>query len=88
MLKAAAWYGVDIHQPPQYLPGKDQALRNAVKDRADFEALKVAAKPKRHARGSFAPRAAAERLSRGRRGGTHRLAADSPPSTAISAAVT
>lgn len=60
MLKAAAWYGVDIHQPPQYLPGKDQALRNAVKDRADFEALKVAAKPKRHARGSFARREAAE----------------------------
>lgn len=60
MLKAAAWYGVDIHQPPQYQPGKDQALRNAVKDRADFEALKVAAKPKRHARGSFASKAAAE----------------------------
>lgn len=60
MLKAAAWYGVDIHQPPQYLPGKDQALRNAVKDRADFEALKVAAKPKRHAQGSFARQAAAE----------------------------
>ncbi len=60
MLKAAAWYGVDIHQPPQYQPGKDQALRNTVKDRADFEALKVAAKPKRHARGSFAPKVAAE----------------------------
>lgn len=60
MLKAAAWYGVDIHQPPQYQPGKDQALRNAVKDRADFEALKVAAKPKRHARGSFDRKAAAE----------------------------
>ncbi|WP_296571830.1 bifunctional salicylyl-CoA 5-hydroxylase/oxidoreductase [Phreatobacter sp.] len=60
MLKAAAWYGVDLHQPPQYQPGKDQALRNAVKDRADFEALKVAAKPKRHARGSFARKAAAE----------------------------
>ncbi|MCA0316886.1 MAG: bifunctional salicylyl-CoA 5-hydroxylase/oxidoreductase [Proteobacteria bacterium] len=58
MLKAAAWYGIDIHQPPQYLPGKDQALRNAVKDRADFEALKVAAKPKRHARGSFEKQAA------------------------------
>ncbi|MBL8568861.1 MAG: bifunctional salicylyl-CoA 5-hydroxylase/oxidoreductase [Phreatobacter sp.] len=58
MLKAAAWYGIDIHQPPQYLPGKDQALRNAVKDRADFEALKVAAKPKRHARGSFDKQAA------------------------------
>jgi anthraniloyl-CoA monooxygenase len=60
MLKAAAWYGIDIHQPPQYLPGKDQALRNAMKDRADFEALKVAAKPKRHARGTFEKKAAAE----------------------------
>jgi anthraniloyl-CoA monooxygenase len=60
MLKAAAWYGIDIHQPPQYLPGKDQALRNAVKDRADFEALKVAAKPKRHAKGTFSKKAAAE----------------------------
>ncbi len=58
MLKAAAWYGIDIHQPPQYLPGKDQALRNAVKDRADFEALKIAAKPKRHARGSLGKQAA------------------------------
>jgi anthraniloyl-CoA monooxygenase len=58
MLKAAAWYGIDIHQPPQYLPGKDQALRNAAKDRADFEALKVAAKPKRHAKGSFDKQAA------------------------------
>lgn len=60
MLKAAAWYGVDIHQPPQYAPSKDQALRNAVKERADFEALKIAAKPKRHARGSFEKKAAAE----------------------------
>lgn len=60
MLKAAAWYGIDIHQPPQYLPGKDQALRNAVKERADLEALKLAARPKRHARGSFERRAAAE----------------------------
>ena len=53
MLKAAAWYGIDTYQPPQYMPGKDQAMRNAVKDRADFEALKVAAKPKRHAKGTF-----------------------------------
>jgi anthraniloyl-CoA monooxygenase len=60
MLKAAAWYGIDIHQPPQYLPGKDQALRNAAKDRVDFETLKVAAKPKRHAKGSFDRKAAAE----------------------------
>jgi anthraniloyl-CoA monooxygenase len=60
MLKAAAWYGVDAYQPPQYQPGKDQAMRNAVKERADFEALKIAAKPKRHARGSFDDAKAAE----------------------------
>jgi anthraniloyl-CoA monooxygenase len=58
MLKAAAWYGVDVAQPAPYGPGKDQAMRNAQRDRADFEALKLAAKPKRHAQGSFA--AAAE----------------------------
>lgn len=60
MLRAAAWYGVDIDQPPQYGPGRDQALRNGEKERADFEALKLAAKPKRHARGGFAPAQAAE----------------------------
>src|SRR3712207_8563066 len=37
-MKAAAWYGTPaIHCPPQYMPGKDQAFRNAVRDRADME---------------------------------------------------
>ncbi|MGQ0686216.1 bifunctional salicylyl-CoA 5-hydroxylase/oxidoreductase [Bradyrhizobium sp.] len=45
-LKAAAWYGVDVACPPQYLPGKEQIFRNSVRDRQDFEELKVKAKPK------------------------------------------
>lgn len=53
MLRAAASYGVDIHQPAQYGPGKDQAMREGVKARVDLEALRIAAKPKRHAKGSF-----------------------------------
>ncbi|HKO69923.1 MAG TPA: bifunctional salicylyl-CoA 5-hydroxylase/oxidoreductase, partial [Bradyrhizobium sp.] len=37
-LKAAAWYGVpEMFCPPQYLPGKEQIFRNAVRDRQDFE---------------------------------------------------
>jgi anthraniloyl-CoA monooxygenase len=49
-LKAAAWYGAkDIHCPPQYLAGKDQIFRNAVRDRQDLEELKVKAKPKTRA---------------------------------------
>jgi anthraniloyl-CoA monooxygenase len=49
VLKAAAWYGVDVSCPPQYLPGKDQLLRNSVRDRQDFEELRVKAKPKTRA---------------------------------------
>jgi anthraniloyl-CoA monooxygenase len=45
-IKAAAWYGVDVSCPPQYLPGKEQIFRNSVRDREDFEDLKVKAKPK------------------------------------------
>jgi anthraniloyl-CoA monooxygenase len=49
-LKAAAWYGAaDIHCPPQYLAGKDQAFRNAVRDRQDLDDLKIKAKPKTRA---------------------------------------
>ncbi|HEX8167699.1 MAG TPA: bifunctional salicylyl-CoA 5-hydroxylase/oxidoreductase [Beijerinckiaceae bacterium] len=49
-LKAAAWYGApSIHCPPQYQPGKDQAFRNAVRDRADMEDLRLRAKPKTRA---------------------------------------
>ena len=49
-MKAAAWYGAeDAFCPPQYLPGKDQIFRNSVRDRQDFEELKVKAKPKTRA---------------------------------------
>jgi anthraniloyl-CoA monooxygenase len=45
-IKAAAWYGADIFCPPQYLPGKEQIFRNSVRDRQDFDELKIKAKPK------------------------------------------
>jgi len=49
-MKAAAWYGArDIHCPPQYLPGKDQIFRNTVRDRQDFEDLKIRARPRTRA---------------------------------------
>jgi anthraniloyl-CoA monooxygenase len=49
-MKAAAWYGAkDIHCPPQYLAGKDQIFRNSIRDRQDFEDLKIKAKPKTRA---------------------------------------
>jgi len=48
-LKAAAWYGADIHCPPQYLSGRDQIFRNSVRDRADLTELRRKAKPKGHA---------------------------------------
>jgi anthraniloyl-CoA monooxygenase len=46
-MKAAAWYGADnTFCPPQYLPGKEQIFRNSVRDRQDFEELRIKAKPK------------------------------------------
>jgi anthraniloyl-CoA monooxygenase len=49
-LKAAAWYGAEgVFCPVQYLPGKDQIFRNSVRDRQDFEELKIKAKPKTRA---------------------------------------
>jgi anthraniloyl-CoA monooxygenase len=48
-LRAAAWYGVDLHVPPQYQPGKDQIMRNTPREREDLETLKLKAKPQRHA---------------------------------------
>ena len=49
VLRAASWYGVDIAQPVQYGPGKDQLMRNAPREREELEALKLKAKPSRHA---------------------------------------
>jgi anthraniloyl-CoA monooxygenase len=49
VMKASAWYGVKQYCPPQYLPGQDQIFRNAVRDRADLEDLKIRGKPKTRA---------------------------------------
>jgi anthraniloyl-CoA monooxygenase len=49
-MRAAAWYGAaDVACPPQYLPGKEQIFRNSVRDRQDFEDLKIKGKPKTRA---------------------------------------
>jgi anthraniloyl-CoA monooxygenase len=49
-LRAAAWYGVeDVHCPPQYLAGREQAFRNAAREREELTGLRVKAKPKPHA---------------------------------------
>ena len=46
-MRAAAWYGADnIYCPPQYLAGRDQAFRNAVREREELADLKRKAKPK------------------------------------------
>jgi anthraniloyl-CoA monooxygenase len=49
-IRAAAWYGAsDVACPPQYLPGKEQIFRNSVRDRQDFDDLKIKGKPKTRA---------------------------------------
>ena len=49
-MKAAAWYAAEgVFCPPQYLPGKEQIFRNSVRDRQEFEELKIKAKPKTRA---------------------------------------
>jgi anthraniloyl-CoA monooxygenase len=49
VLRAAAWYGVDVPQPVQYQPGKDQLMRNTPREREELTELKLKAKPGRHA---------------------------------------
>jgi anthraniloyl-CoA monooxygenase len=54
-MRAAAWYGVaDVQCPPQYLAGKDQLMRNSVRDREDMDELKRRARPASRARQPFA----------------------------------
>jgi anthraniloyl-CoA monooxygenase len=49
-LRAAAWYGAgDIHCPPQYQAGRDQAFRNSARDREELTELRRKARPKTHA---------------------------------------
>lgn len=49
VLRGAAWYGVDVAQPAQYAPGKDQIMRNTPREREELQELKLKAKPSRHA---------------------------------------
>ena len=46
MTRAAGWYGVEIATPPQYLPGRDQLMRNAAREREEWEELKRKARPR------------------------------------------
>ncbi len=48
-MRAAAWYGAPIHCPEPYLPGRDQVFRNAARDRAELEELRLRARPKTRA---------------------------------------
>jgi anthraniloyl-CoA monooxygenase len=48
-LDAAAQYGFEpVHCPPQYLPGKDQLMRNWARQREDLRELRLKARPRRH----------------------------------------
>jgi len=48
-LQASAWYqDAGQHWPPQYLPGRDQAYRNAARERAEFTELRLKARPASH----------------------------------------
>jgi len=48
-LQASAWYQhMGQHWPPQYLSGRDQAFRNAPRERSEQIELKVKARPASH----------------------------------------
>jgi anthraniloyl-CoA monooxygenase len=48
-LQASAWYQhLTQFWPPQYLPGRDQAFRNAQRERAEQTDLKLRARPATH----------------------------------------
>jgi anthraniloyl-CoA monooxygenase len=48
-LQASAWYQhMGQYWPPQYLPGRDQAYRNAARERADQIELRIKARPDSH----------------------------------------
>jgi anthraniloyl-CoA monooxygenase len=48
-LQASAWYQhMDQYWPPQYLPGRDQAFRNAARERAELKDLRIKARPASH----------------------------------------
>ncbi len=57
-LQASAWYQHAAQfWPPQYLPGRDQALRNAPRERAELAELRLRARPASHEMKDAPPRA-------------------------------
>ena len=57
-LQASAWYQHAAQfWPPQYLPGRDQALRNAPRERAELTELRLRARPASHEVKDAPPRA-------------------------------
>ncbi|HZS67820.1 MAG TPA: bifunctional salicylyl-CoA 5-hydroxylase/oxidoreductase [Burkholderiales bacterium] len=48
-LQASAWYQhLGQYWPAQYLPGRDQAFRNALRERAEMKDLRIKARPASH----------------------------------------
>ncbi|HJS37100.1 MAG TPA: bifunctional salicylyl-CoA 5-hydroxylase/oxidoreductase [Burkholderiales bacterium] len=48
-LQASAWYqDASQYWPPQYLPGRDQAYRNAARERAELTDVRLRARPASH----------------------------------------
>ncbi len=48
-LQASAWYQhMDQYWPPQYLSGRDQAFRNAARERVELKDLRLKARPASH----------------------------------------
>jgi anthraniloyl-CoA monooxygenase len=48
-LQASAWYQhAPQHWPPQYLSGRDQAFRNAPRERAELADVRLRARPASH----------------------------------------
>jgi anthraniloyl-CoA monooxygenase len=48
-LQASAWYQhAPQHWPPQYLSGRDQAFRNAARERQELQDLRIRARPDSH----------------------------------------
>jgi len=48
-LQASAWYQhMGQYWPPQYLSGRDQAFRNAPRERAEQQDLRIKARPASH----------------------------------------
>jgi anthraniloyl-CoA monooxygenase len=48
-LQASAWYQhMGQFWPPQYLPGRDQAFRNASRERVEQQDLRTKARPASH----------------------------------------